>query len=837
MSASPSEERPDAGDTPTGSIKKRRAQTTKACNRCREKKIRCDGRPGAGTECSQCLMSGKACVFSEVPKKRRLTYKSVEDLEAKVHKMEGLLARLYPGVDLSRDVGVEAWTRNAEQANGRPNSMTPQSTHGSSTPPAASGSTSGPQASSSSDEDYSSDEGLIDIVDDMGQLSLNSTRRFFGKSSGVKLLKEVAGSESHTEWKRVVSVRGQRRPDFWLLHSWEKERLRPQTRQYEFPSSDYFSTLVNCYFRDVAPGFPVIHRPTFLRLLGEGLHFRDGSFATVVLLVCANGSRYAREQHVLQGDIEDSGHRAGWRWFDQVTLFPNRILSQSSLYDLQTIALAMLYLHDSSPPQECWALIGMGVRLAQDAGAHRRRRSKVHTVEDESWKRVFWGLLMFDIWMSSHIGRPCAITEEEYDVDFPIECDDEYWENPDPSLTFKQPPGKPSVMAFWILMIRINLLHSYALRTIYSLNRKAVGKEQGWEVRVISELDSSLNRLFQSIPDHLRWDPPRMEHVSELSDEQRVFLSQSAILHVTYYYVQITIHRPLITSPRDPTFISYAPLAMCANAARTCSHIFDEYQSRMPNRSWPTMHLPAFCSALVLLLRLWSAKRLGVVLDPEKELGDIDKCVRVLESAENRWSTAGRYRDLITELIHAGDLSYQPESAPVMAHKHGRSDEGEEEDFGFYHHAAFAGGTTMQQWTFSPMFAASYEGSLNLPGTGISAPFTGFAGASVQTAHRGFLSMEDPFSLPHPTTSSLSAPFSAHDHIGRPSIDTHARAPFLQGFDADLFPFTPVGDLPSTGQMSSMFNGSGQLEVGSDTAAMWATIPPTFQSGLHTSRI
>jgi len=36
-------------------------------------------------------------------------------------------------------------------------------------------------------------------------------------------------------------------------------------------------------------------------------------------------------------------------------------------------------------------MIGIGIRLATDVGAHRRKMYKsVMTVEDELWKRAFW---------------------------------------------------------------------------------------------------------------------------------------------------------------------------------------------------------------------------------------------------------------------------------------------------------------------------------------------------------------------------------------------------------------------------------------------------------------
>jgi len=79
-------------------------------------------------------------------------------------------------------------------------------------------------------------------------------------------------------------------------------------------------------------------------------------------------------------------------------------------------------------------MVGVGIRLAQDVGAHRR---KVHnhtlTPEDELWKRAFWCvelacylrnlltgvyrvLVCMERIVSSFLGRPCAIQDEEYET-------------------------------------------------------------------------------------------------------------------------------------------------------------------------------------------------------------------------------------------------------------------------------------------------------------------------------------------------------------------------------------------------------------------------------------
>lgn len=76
--------------------------------------------------------------------------------------------------------------------------------------------------------------------------------------------------------------------------------------------------------------------------------------------------------------------------------------------------LAACFLDGFSPPQGPWAMAGIGLRVMQDVGVHRRAYTKKQTVENELWKRCFWVLVIMDRSFSNLLGRSCAIQDEEY---------------------------------------------------------------------------------------------------------------------------------------------------------------------------------------------------------------------------------------------------------------------------------------------------------------------------------------------------------------------------------------------------------------------------------------
>ena len=75
--------------------------------------------------------------------------------------------------------------------------------------------------------------------------------------------------------------------------------------------------LINEYFLHWNLFFPLLHRPTFDRGLHTKLHLTDEGFGSVVLLVCAIGSRFSDDPAVLLPDVPHQ-HWAGWQWFNRV---------------------------------------------------------------------------------------------------------------------------------------------------------------------------------------------------------------------------------------------------------------------------------------------------------------------------------------------------------------------------------------------------------------------------------------------------------------------------------------------------------------------------------------
>ncbi|KAJ7032431.1 fungal-specific transcription factor domain-containing protein [Mycena alexandri] len=472
----------------------------------------------------------------------------------------------------------------------------------------------------------------------------NSCKPFYGPSSSVKFIQSTI---EHIEWSIAHEAVVQQYKCKITTQPWEKLAFNLPPPQV-FPEADLLKNLVTIYFERINPILDILHFPTFRQSLADDLHLRDQIFGAIVLTVCAVASRYSDDARVFLDDTK-SEYSCGWKWFRQVGPF-HLTLTQSpepSLHLLQLVVLSLAFLAGTATAEEQWILTGVGIRLAQGAGAHDRNAyRRMDPLTGELYKRAFWVLVGLDAMIGALTGRPNMTRRAEIDLDLPLASDHEYWETPN-SVPSNH---KPSIHAY--LNIHVQLMMIFTRIQSHSAVEGHAGSED-----VVAELDSALNKWVDTIPEHLRWDPLQ---------ENQTFLDQSAALYAIYYHAQILIHRPFVRAPGDePTSKTRFPsLAICANAARACGHVLD-VQAR---RGRGLLHVPPvlialFDSAFVLLVNVWdvAGRNLRSPNDLARATADAQRCVRILQLYERRWPVAAKKCSIISAMLdfakHSSEVS------------------------------------------------------------------------------------------------------------------------------------------------------------------------------------
>ncbi|VDC00347.1 unnamed protein product [Peniophora sp. CBMAI 1063] len=660
-----SDEEDQYGAGPSAPKRRRRVN---ACDMCRKRKIRCDGKQGRQGKCTNCSDHNWDCTFIRTPTKKYAPG-YVEALELKVKKLQSLISRMLPGQDFSHEVGFELTPENwmFPGVCGAPEPEYPSAfvagpiSPAGLTPDAATPNTLSVMAPDNlspttpmPDDQHSSDDDRRDLTVKLQSLRTAAQwvsrsydiSSYLGKSSPTGLVKTAF--EMRKEVAPDATAGTILRSKVWKRPAWLEDFRTEAAKPLIFPEQDLMDDLVRLYFQNLNILMPVLHRPTFEDDLRSSLHLRDRAFGSIVLIVCALGSRFSHDKRVLLPS-DQTWLSAGWKWFSQTKVCDDAtvVAPNSHLHLLQATCLATLYASGISQTH-AWMYTGAGIRLILDIGAHKRRAyGPKPTLEDELYKRAFWTLLYLDRTMSSAMGRPCGLQEEDFDLEMPLCCDDEYLLHEDPEQVGKQPDDKPSLLSYFVWTLKLTQIQGLALRTLYaSTKAKAHYNFRGeeWLTRTVAHFDSLLNNWIDSVPAHLRWDPSMVDDT---------FFFQSAQLYMQYHTTQIMVHRPFISVPPQTT-IPFPSLAICTNAARSMTRMTEALHKRNSDQvgvlTWISGN-----AGIVILVGLGLARLGRFRLDRKQAMQDIELLISIMRDREDRWRWAGRQADVLESLKILGE--------------------------------------------------------------------------------------------------------------------------------------------------------------------------------------
>ncbi|TGJ71367.1 hypothetical protein EYR41_003333 [Orbilia oligospora] len=592
----------DAGDP-------KRRRIARACDQCRKKKIKCDGKTPA---CTHCQNYHTECVFTLVEKKRQPPKgaKYIEGLENRLGRMESLLklSGILPEFDSKTDLGtlekrLEAQRLQSIGANspGNPLFSRPVSSNGT---PNSGGIIAGSSPSDISREEEESES----LSDKMSSLVTNARgeTRFIGSSSGFSIF-----SPKGIQW--VNSKTGDRafqkmlvklmqadhkfehwRPDVWdAVFSTKCQNPLPSKAEAESYAQEYFST-VNLLF-------PLYHQASFESLLEE--QYSDnppkgtGWYASLNM-VLAVGSRIRGSKLKTPSAAEDS---RGWKLFQNaMCMYPVLTLQNTDIHSIQALLAMALFLQGTANPQPLYNIISAAVRVAFSVGLHRRADAFGFGREEaEHRKRVFWIAYCIDKDIALRSGRPSTINDEDINVELPEE------ESFDGLGMVRLSDGQGKVNLFR-RNCRFAQIQSRVYMQLYSA--KAAKQSDGELLNTIGDLDRELEEWRDSIP--LDFRP---EH--EISEAYLDSTMPIVLMHFSYFNCLATIHRMSIahsywtnrlaqyavsglsTRPLNPRVFSSAALSV--SAARSSIHLLKYVNHNDINCIWLVFYYPV--TALITL--------------------------------------------------------------------------------------------------------------------------------------------------------------------------------------------------------------------------------------------
>ena len=406
-------------DGPEGRDAKRR-RIARACDACRRKKIKCDGK---APKCGHCDNYKTECIFTQVEKKRAPPKgaKYIEGLENRLGRMEGLLrlSGLLAADDGGRtDLGTLE-KRLAERQTDATNASSPHQRE-SPAGPLVNGQGSGSRGTPAQDQQKTPDVGAVNsprpvastpgdpkqdpkevdaLADSMCSLITNNAgeTRYIGSSSGFSIfspkgIQWVNQKTGDTSFQQMIATATSDEKMGW--DHWKPEVFNDLFSRRIFkplPGRSECLALLKDYFEHFNQMFPLFHEPTFMHLVDKhySLEPYEGSGWWASLNVALAIAHRLRVMSNVVGQEEDE-HAWGYLK-NAMAVMTELTMRNTDLLSVQALLGMALFLQGTPNPQPSFSLVASAIRLAHSIGLHKRGPGfNLNEVESEQRKRVFW---------------------------------------------------------------------------------------------------------------------------------------------------------------------------------------------------------------------------------------------------------------------------------------------------------------------------------------------------------------------------------------------------------------------------------------------------------------
>lgn len=317
------------------------------------------------------------------------------------------------------------------------------------------------------------------------------------------------------------------------------------------PSKEVALQLIYTTWYKACVLFRFYHRPSLLEeveLLYSLDPFnytdRQQKFLPFLYSILACGSLFSKlSQDVSNNEsLEDDG----FKYFLEARKLID-ITNVGDIISIQTIVMMIMYLQCSARLSTCYSYIGIALRSAVKEGLHRNlsifqnSRRKLDPIEVDTRKRLFFTIYKMDIYINSLLGLPRSINEDEFDQELPEDLDDENITRD--GYLYENQNGRVSSSGCANYHTKLMFIISHTVKELYPIK----GKNQLSPSHIhskVTEIELELKHWLEHIPIELKptdpSDPESSKHVPEK------FVLANYYIHLAFLNCQITLYRPFI---------------------------------------------------------------------------------------------------------------------------------------------------------------------------------------------------------------------------------------------------------------------------------------------------
>jgi hypothetical protein len=590
----------------------KRARSAIACQRCKQRKQRCDnGFPS----CGNCTGAGEGanCVYGA----NNIIYppEYVNSLESQIARLEQRLEGQSSGVP-------EDVRERRQQSYSTPSvNLSPNTVEIARTP-----------------DHTGSGHGAKLLEAGTGIVALSSNT-YLGASSGAPLAKIIQSAINHS----VLSRSHGDAPEESTSSNDPNQKIGEDgivSARAPMPRRAVADKLIMAYIHKVHSKHPFLSRSKLRQLNECRLELRPSEDYVngqqlppenrldwfMLHMVYAIGARY------LQLSRDSDFVSAEAHYFSAI-LDIEVVFDVQSIVNLQCMLLLALYQLRSPSGPGLWSMIGVVMRHCLDSGLHRK--SNLPVLVDQQRKRLFWTVYMLERSVARTLGRPCCVTDREIDVELPANVSDEIENESDLIAAIErssQFPYQITALSPAIHIVRVQRIESKIHRTLYRVDKPITAIQPYKIARLRAELEEWKDHIWDVIP--------------PASEDEAVPYNMFEYHMIQYYKGTLLLLLPFLPSftPMDPDF------RRCAFAAGQVCQLYKLLHDKQQYISYSLLALHASFVAGLVMVYCFSMDK--SIFDG-KFSSDIRACSTVLYVIAERWPATRKVKNAFESLVSA----------------------------------------------------------------------------------------------------------------------------------------------------------------------------------------
>ncbi|OQD77351.1 hypothetical protein PENANT_c112G00458 [Penicillium antarcticum] len=535
-------------------LQDRGIRTIRACDGCRHRKWKCDGKKPKCTRCQS--LDQAACIYSE--SKRIAERKQLDASLVKIEVYEELLR------DILRDVDEPIGNRIIRVLKGSLPEPTTKT-----------------RPDSPSSDSCSSVGSLHDIDsvnEDLNRSEASRATGYIGKNSEVawmqRLVSEATKQGSAFKDQQIYRHDQGAVDDSISSANYHLDHDRlvelDVKNAFSLPPKALADHLLHTYLNRVHPSLPIIRKNLFLeqynRVFSRHLLRPGRKWLAVLNMIFAIGSQISRlSERVAQNDDNEKLFFARAK---ALNISENVLFDHADLQQIQAEALMAFYLLNLSQINRSWKMVGIAIRSAIALGLNLRIKDKgIGLQANEARKRLWWSIYYLEHVLSAMTGRVSYLGDGCCTVGPPVPLINLDGQLPDPchpeydspaqhydiswSISLKNEqlrlqqkwlrPVEPNESTYFFYLMDLTFMTQTFTNQVYSTNVLQKGSAH-IESRIIyysEKMDQWVSGLHPFFAFEDKLDPP-----SGTRSQSQVSLA----LH--YYSARILLNRPCFARPK-----------------------------------------------------------------------------------------------------------------------------------------------------------------------------------------------------------------------------------------------------------------------------------------------